>query len=167
MDAGQAERITGYVAERSVERFFLLNGINARVCEFEAFDLLVMLDNSVYKCQIKGTTRDRFSVGSGRSRKVPYKSGALDFYALVQVDKSGKDRIWFLMPTDVAKQISISKLKISWEGLNGWERVKRMLTKGAKKRSTSSNLKESQRSSAENLSLLDALTQTTDSNKSG
>lgn len=139
MDVGQKERVTGYLGERSVERFFLMRNVNARVVEFEAFDLLIITEDcDTIKCQVKTTTKDKFSVGSGRSRKVDYKKGAVDVFALVQLSEDGRDRIWFLLPEDVSGSIAISRLSNGTQGVQGWNRVHKTLQNRS---GTSSNSK--------------------------
>lgn len=129
LDNGQRERVIGYLGERSTERFFLLKGINARVCEFEAFDVLVIdKDGSTYKCQVKTTTKDRFSVVSGRNRKGSYTKKDADFYALVKLEDDGRDTIWFLTTEEVtARSIAIAKLKDTQMGTQGWNRVRKAM----------------------------------------
>lgn len=141
MDLGQKERVTGYLGERSIERFFLLRNINARVVEFEAFDILIITDNcGTIKCQVKTTTRDKFSIGSGRSRKVDYKKNVIDIFAFVQLQDDGRDRLWFLLPEDIAgNSIAISRLSNGMQGVQGWNRVHNTLR--SRYSGTLSNLK--------------------------
>lgn len=128
MQTGHTERVTGYLGERAVERFFLERGVNARVVEFEPFDLIVVLDKAMLRCQVKTTRGSTFSFGSGRSRKKEYDKNAVDFYVLVQLEQETKDTIWFVLPNDIgSKKVTVSRLKTSFAGEPGWKRVRESL----------------------------------------
>lgn len=127
MDTGQTERITGYLGERSVERFYLQRGINARVVEFEAFDILIILKNGrTLKCQVKTTTQEKFTVASGRSRAEEYTT--VDFFALVKLADDGRDDIYFVVPEDLtSKSVTISRLSSRERHEAGWNRIKKLM----------------------------------------
>lgn len=121
---GEQERVTGYLGERSVERFFLLRGINANIVENCPYDVLIWVGDSFVRCQVKATRKSKFSVGSGRSRSKDYAEGSIDVFAFVQLEKDGRDAIFFLTPDELGvKSVGINSLKISFQGESGWERV--------------------------------------------
>lgn len=136
MNPGEVERIVGYIAERSVERFMLLNGWNGRLTSFEYFDLTVDVGHGRYlRCQVKGTaTGKRFNLRNGRNRRREYEKGSFDFYCLVTLDTEyGQDGLFFLLPEDISTQsIAVKDLKTSWQGLHGWNRVRNILLKRTK-----------------------------------
>lgn len=125
MSVGNRERIIGYLGERSVERFFLLNGINCRIVEFEAFDAVVITDcDTLLKCQIKTTQSKSWHLTCGKKRNSLY-TNAVDFFALVKLHPDGVDQIYFYKPEELPKTSkSVNTVNEGDEGIKGWLKVK-------------------------------------------
>lgn len=125
MKQGMAEQITGYLGELSVERFFLLRDINCRRVDFSVFDAVVDDHSTLYRLQIKCSSKGRWSVASGRNRKKQYKLADVDGIALVKLNYVGDDNIAFLTMDDIDKRTYTFENIPSYHfGEPGWVRFK-------------------------------------------
>jgi hypothetical protein len=118
MDANQA---LGYVGEKVVEQWFLERGINCRRFEFEPFDALIFHEGSIYRAQIKTTSKDRWTI-NGSIPSAKYGSD-IDLMIFVRQTVDYQYHLYYTLPHEITStRPRLASFNEQQLGENGWNR---------------------------------------------